>query len=133
MTTVRCINHSKGEMSTIDSVKKVGWLKQNAVNIRTIDPADEDFSDLMPLKKIIGDAQVVMIGEPNHFIGSVYLAKTRLIKFLHQDMNFDLLSFESGMYDLLFINLAVVYGLTGILMPPQTQSPNVSCNATEAV
>ncbi len=82
-----------------DSSRKVAWLKENAVKIRSIDSLDEDFSDLMPLKKIIGDASVVMIGEPNHHIGTVYLAKTRLIKFLHQEMGFDLLAFESGMYD----------------------------------
>ena len=82
-----------------DSTSKVAWLKQNALAIRSIDPADEDFSDLMSLKKIIGDAQVVGIGEPNHHVGSIYLAKTRLIKFLHKEMGFDLLIFESGMYD----------------------------------
>ncbi len=85
--------------TAIDSSQKVAWLKENAVKFRSIDSLDEDFSDLMPLKKIIGDATVVMIGEPNHHAGTVYFAKTRLIKFLHQEMGFDLLAFESGMYD----------------------------------
>jgi hypothetical protein len=34
-----------------DSINKVSWLKRNVVAIRTIDPADEDFSDLADLKK----------------------------------------------------------------------------------
>jgi erythromycin esterase len=86
-------------ITATDSSLKVAWLKKNAVKIRSIDSLDEDFSDLMPLKKMIGDADVVMIGEPNHHIGTVYMAKTRLIKFLHKEMGFDLLAFESGLYD----------------------------------
>lgn len=93
------ISYSKKSVTTIDSTQKVAWLKQNAINIRSVDPADEEFSDLKPLKNIIGNSQVVMIGEPNHHVGTIYLAKTRLIKFLHQQMGFDLLTFESGMYD----------------------------------
>lgn len=91
--------NSKNNASKVDSTSKVAWLKQNAVPIRSIDPSDENFSDLIPLKNIIGNAQVVMIGEPNHHVGPIYLAKTRLIKFLHQQMGFDMLTYESGMYD----------------------------------
>jgi erythromycin esterase len=95
---------NKGEKKTdaitaTDSSHKVAWLKRNAIQIRSIDSLDEDFSDLAPLKKMIGDADVVMIGEPNHHIGTVYLAKTRLVRFLHKEMGFNLLAFESGLYD----------------------------------
>ena len=89
----------KKAATSSDSILKVSWLKKNSVAVRTIDPADVDFSDLSELKKIIGNAQVVMIGEPNHHVGPIYLAKTRLIKFLHQQMGFDMLAYESGMYD----------------------------------
>jgi erythromycin esterase len=98
-TNLKAKSFSERNVSTTDSTRKVVWLKQNAIAVRSIDPSDEDFSDLMPLKKIIGDAQVVAIGEPNHHVGSIYFAKTRLIKFLHQEMGFDMLAYESGMYD----------------------------------
>jgi erythromycin esterase len=78
---------------------RVDWLRKNAVQIRSISPADRDFSDLQPLKKILGDARVVLLGEPTHGDGSVFLAKTRLIQFLHEEMGFDVLAFESGLYD----------------------------------
>ncbi len=78
---------------------RVEWLKKNAIKIRSVNPMDEDFSDLMPLKKAIGDAQVVMLAEGTHFDGTTFLAKTRLIKFLHQEMGFDVLAFEAGFYD----------------------------------
>ncbi|UCG51640.1 MAG: erythromycin esterase family protein [Candidatus Latescibacterota bacterium] len=40
-----------------------------------------------------------MLGEQSHGDGATFLAKTRLVKFLHQEMGFDVLAFESGFYD----------------------------------
>ncbi|KAA3644661.1 MAG: hypothetical protein DWQ07_14695 [Chloroflexi bacterium] len=79
--------------------EKIIWLGRNAIQVRSIDPNDEDFSDLEPLKEVFGDARVVMLGEQTHGDGNTFLAKTRLIKFLHQEMGFDVLAFESGLYD----------------------------------
>jgi erythromycin esterase len=76
------------------------WLSQNAVTVRSISAADEDFSDLEPLIDAIGTARVVQLGEPSHGAGSSFAAKVRLIKFLHQRMGFDVLVWESGMYGL---------------------------------
>lgn len=81
------------------NARRVEWLKMHAVRLDSIDPAAEDFSDLMPFKKIIGDAKVVLLGEQSHGDGAVFHAKTRLIKFLHQECGFDVLAFESGLYD----------------------------------
>ncbi|MGH8174788.1 MAG: erythromycin esterase family protein [Steroidobacter sp.] len=73
---------------------------QHAVVVRSIDAADEDFTDLEPLMDAIGSAQVVQLGEPSHGAGGSFAAKVRLIKFLHQRMGFDLLAWESGMHGL---------------------------------
>lgn len=67
--------------------------------MRTIDPHDEDFSDLEAFAEMVGDARVVQLGEQCHGDGATFLAKTRLIKFLHQRMGFDVLAWESGIYD----------------------------------
>jgi erythromycin esterase len=75
------------------------WIASHAVPVRSVDAADEDFSDLAPLAKAIGSAQVVELGEPGHGAGTSFAAKVRLIKFLHQRMGFNLLVWESGMYD----------------------------------
>jgi erythromycin esterase len=76
---------------------KVKWLKKNAIPI-SIDPTNEDFSDLKKLKTVIGDADVVLLGEQTHGDGTTFEAKCRLVKFLHQEMNFDILAFESCFY-----------------------------------
>ena len=79
--------------------EKTTWLMENSIQVSSIFPSDENFSDLQPLKNVIGDARIVMLGEQSHGDGSTFLAKTRLIKFLHQEMGFDVLAFESGLYD----------------------------------
>lgn len=78
---------------------RVRWLRSNGVRIRSIDPTDHDFSDLEPLRRAIGEASVVVLGEGSHGDGATFLAKTRLIRFLHERMGFDLLVFESGVFD----------------------------------
>jgi erythromycin esterase len=81
--------------------EKTESLKNIAIPIKSIDPIDEDYSDLQFLKKIIerDSVQVIMLGEANHGDGSTFLAKSRIIKFLHKEAGFDVLAFESGLYD----------------------------------
>jgi len=83
----------------LSSDARVRWLQRHSVKVRTVDPADENFRDLEPLKKMIGSARIVMLGEISHGDGTTMLAKSRLIRFLHQQMNFDVLIFESSLYD----------------------------------
>lgn len=78
---------------------RIAWLKQHAIPLRSIDPNDEDFTDLEPLVKIFKDIRIVQLGEQSHGDGATFHAKTRLIKFLHQKLFFDVLAFESGLYD----------------------------------
>ena len=39
-----------------DREARIAWLNQHAIALRSIDPADEDFADLEPLRKAIGEA-----------------------------------------------------------------------------
>jgi erythromycin esterase len=78
---------------------RVKWLQDHAVPIRTIDPDDDDFADLMPLMKQIGDARIVQLGEESHGDGATFMAKCRLVRFLHEKMGFDVLAWESGLFD----------------------------------
>lgn len=79
-------------------VKK--YVQANSVAILSVSPDSLDFSDLAPLQKAIGHARVVMLGEQDHGDAPTFLAKTRLIKFLHQKMGFDVLAFESDFFAL---------------------------------
>jgi len=78
---------------------RVTWLAEHAVRVRSLDPADDDFRDLEPLRKSLEGVRIVMLGEQDHGDGTTFLAKTRLIRFLHEKMGFGVFAFESGLYD----------------------------------
>lgn len=90
---------------------KINWLKQNAIKIASVSPADTNFTDLAPLKNIFKNVTIVMLGEEAHGEGNVTSAKIRLIKFLHEQMGFDMLAFESGFYNLQKANEDVKNGM----------------------
>lgn len=77
---------------------RVAWLRQNAVPIRSIDPNDMDFTDLQPLGRSLEGVHLVLLGEADHRSGSDFLVKSRLVKFLHQELGFDVLAFEAPLY-----------------------------------
>jgi erythromycin esterase len=79
---------------------RAAWLERHAAVLRSTDLADDDFSDLEPFAKAVGDARVVMLGEATHGDGATFEAKSRLVRFLHERMGFDVLAFESGLYDM---------------------------------
>lgn len=59
---------------------------------------DEDkFKDLQFLKSLVGDSRIVMLGESTHGASEYNLSKVRLIQFLHEEMGFDVIAFESGL------------------------------------
>jgi erythromycin esterase len=78
----------------------VEWFASHAIRVSSVDPADTDFADLRPLRKVIGNSRMILLGEQSHGDGTAFLAKTRLIEFLHQEMGFDVLAFESGLFDM---------------------------------
>ncbi len=59
----------------------------------------ESFGTLSELKKSLRDVEIIALGENTHGLGEVFKAKTELVKFLHQEMGFNLVLFESGFGD----------------------------------
>jgi len=77
---------------------RADWLRENATPIRSINPDDTDFSDLEFLHEVLQDVRVVMLGEADHNAGTDFLARSRLVKFLHGELDFDVLAFEAPLY-----------------------------------
>jgi erythromycin esterase len=76
------------------------YVKDSVVQVRSIDPGDTLFSDLDLLGKAIGDSKIVMLGEQDHGDSRTFLAKCRIIKYLHEKLGFNVLAFESDFYAL---------------------------------
>jgi erythromycin esterase len=77
------------------------WLRANAHVLRT-DP--DDFSDLEPLRDIVGDARVVAIGESTHRVHEFYEIRHRLTRFLVTQLGFTAFVMESGFPEGLRVN-----------------------------
>src|SRR5262249_30742521 len=73
---------------------------EHAAEIDSIDFDDNEFDDLEAFGKAVGNARMVMLGEQTHGDGTAFRAKARLIRFLHEELGFDVLAFESGFYDM---------------------------------
>jgi erythromycin esterase len=62
-------------------------------------PADDTYADLQFFKQVIGPRRLVELGESGHGVGDFDAAKVRLVKFFHEQMGFDVIAFESSIYE----------------------------------
>lgn len=74
------------------------FITNKAIPVRTIQPDSTDYSDLEAFGKAVGDARMVMLGEQDHGDAPTFLAKTRLIRYLHEQKGFNVIAFESDFF-----------------------------------
>lgn len=75
-------------------------VKENLVEIKSIDIYDESYLGYESFKQEIGNKTIVMLGEQTHGHGTTFTAKTKIIKYLVENMNFDVIAFESSFYEI---------------------------------
>jgi erythromycin esterase len=90
------------------------WLASQLHPVRSIDFTDDDFTDLEPLGRAIDQARLVQLGEPSHGAGSCFAAKARIVRYLHQRHGFDVVIWESGMYDVALAQAGMRGGDDGV-------------------
>ncbi|MHC4449612.1 MAG: erythromycin esterase family protein [Planctomycetota bacterium] len=86
-----------------------GWLAKNAVAFKTVE-AGNGFEDLAFLKKMIGDARIVSLGEATHGTREFFQMKHRLLEFLATQMGFSIFSIEACMPEAYAVNDYVEHG-----------------------
>lgn len=76
------------------------WLQKNTIPISTTDQYSNNTNEYEPLKKILQGKDIVLLGEEDHVFATTFESKTKLIKFLHDEMGFTVLAFEYDLYSL---------------------------------
>jgi erythromycin esterase len=71
------------------------WLEENTFELQI-----ENGYDFDAIKEAIGDKRIVGIGESTHGLGSYYTMKSELVKYLHEEMGFEVLAMEGGLGDI---------------------------------
>src|SRR5262245_46534821 len=87
----------------------VQWIRDHALSIRSV-TAGSGFEDLQPLKKVIGDARIVSLGESTHGSREIFQMKHRLLEFLVAEMGFTIFSIEANMPEAWRLNDYVLRG-----------------------
>jgi erythromycin esterase-like protein len=70
-----------------------GWVRHHAVPLDTVDPA-ATLGDLAPLRRAIGDAEIVGLGESIHGAAEEETLKHRTLRLLVEDMGFRSVAWE---------------------------------------
>ncbi|MEH7456928.1 erythromycin esterase family protein, partial [Bacillus sp. JJ1127] len=73
------------------------WLNRNSHKVNSL--TSNNYDDLEFLKEVLKDKQYVFLGESSHGVAEYSTAKVRLIKYLHENLGFDVVAFESHMGD----------------------------------
>jgi len=88
----------------------IDWIAANAVRLKTPE-AGHGFADMKPLKKIIGNARIVSLGEATHGTREFFQLKHRMLEFLASEMGFTIFSIEANMPEAYRLNDYVLNGV----------------------
>jgi erythromycin esterase len=86
-----------------------GWVRSHAIPLKTVE-AGSGFEDMRPLKKIIGGARVVALGEATHGTREFFRLKHRMLEFLVTEMGFTVFGIEASMPEGFDVNEYVLTG-----------------------
>ena len=91
------------------------WVRSNAIRLQSVE-AGRGFSDMQPLRGVIGNARIVSLGEATHGTREFFQLKHRLLEFLATEMGFTIFSIEANLPEAYRVN---EYVLTGTGDPRQ--------------
>jgi erythromycin esterase len=87
----------------------VGWLELHVAPLRTTMPG-QGHDDLRPLAAMVGEAQVVALGEATHGTREFFQLKHRVLEFLVSEMGFTVFAIEANWPESLAIDDYVLHG-----------------------
>jgi erythromycin esterase-like protein len=87
----------------------VAWVRTHAIPLTTVE-ASNGFTDLQPLKPMIGGARIVSLGEATHGSREIFQLKHRMVEFLASEMGFTIFAIEANMPEAYRVNDYVLNG-----------------------
>ncbi|MDO6518534.1 erythromycin esterase family protein [Zobellia uliginosa] len=96
--------------STEPTPDELAWLKKNVYPLSTYDPSTKSDEDLEVFGSLIGDAQVVALGEVTHGSSEIFQMKHRLVKYLAEKKDFEIFSMEANLPEAYKLNDYVIEG-----------------------
>lgn len=91
----------EGQESLISS--DLIWKEHVRTNAKTITSVklekEDEYNDLKFLKSVLADKQIVSLGEASHGASEYNSMKVRLVQFLHEELGFNVIAFESNLSD----------------------------------
>lgn len=70
------------------------WMRKHAIPLKTVEPQGP-LGDMMPLKKAVGSARIVAMGESTHGTREFFKLKHRMFEFLVEQMGFTVFALEA--------------------------------------
>jgi erythromycin esterase len=85
------------------------WIRSKAIPLNSTNP-ESALDDLRPLQRVIGDAQIVAMGEATHGTREFFQLKHRMLEFLVEKMGFTVFAIEGNWPESLAVNDYVLNG-----------------------
>lgn len=103
--------YGSGAINSVEDVPPeiVEWIQTQAVPFETTHPR-EDNSDLEAVRDLVGDAQVVSLGEATHGTAEFFWMKDRILRYLVEEMGFRFFMIEANYAESLAMNNYVLHG-----------------------
>lgn len=100
---------SSGVLGQAPNQPVIDWLRKQAIRLTTPE-ARHGFAEMRPLKKVIGNARIVSLGEATHGTREFFQLKHRMLEFLATEMGFTIFSIEANMPEAYRLNDFVLTG-----------------------
>ena len=81
------------------------WIQANSFGVSISDT--NDLHDLSFLKEILKNKKIIFLGENSHGVAEFTLLKSRMVRYLHDSLGFDVLAFESNAGDAYNANINI--------------------------
>lgn len=107
--------YSEVQIAEAFSKKQLRWIKKASAPLRSVDAAPNNtgattFKDLTPLKKMIGNAKIIALGESTHGTSEFFRLKHRILEYSVKELGVRIFGIEGNMLTVQNVNKYILGG-----------------------